>query len=101
MSQIKSNATERLTRKTRRGTVVSNSMDKSIVVRVERITVHPLYKKTIRRSKRYHAHDENNECQVGDTVSIMECRSLSRTKRWRLIKVLISTQKSKDIQPTG
>ena len=68
------------------GIVVSNKMDKSIVVKVERKIKHPLYKKTIKRSKKYVAHDEQNECQVGDVVQIAECRPLSKLKRYRLIK---------------
>ena len=78
-------------RKTRQGLVVSDRMDKSIVVRVERTIEHPLYKKIIRRSKRYHVHDASNQCKIGDTVNIMECRPLSRTKRWRLLKILSSS----------
>ncbi|MHB1581043.1 MAG: 30S ribosomal protein S17 [Acidithiobacillus sp.] len=70
------------------GTVVSNLMDKTIVVNVERRIQHPLYKKFIRRSKKFHAHDAENTCQIGDTVKIEECRPLSKTKSWRLVKVL-------------
>ena len=70
------------------GQVVSNKMDKSIVVMGERKVRHPLYGKYIRRSTKYHAHDENNECNVGDTVMIKECRPLSKTKSWTLIKVV-------------
>ncbi|MHB1281519.1 MAG: 30S ribosomal protein S17 [Acidithiobacillus sp.] len=70
------------------GTVVSNLMDKTIVVNVERRIQHPLYKKFIRRSKKFHAHDAENICQIGDTVKIEECRPLSKTKSWRLVKVL-------------
>ena len=68
------------------GVVVSDKMDKSVVVNVERRTQHPLYKKFIRRSKKYVAHDENNECQIGDLVQIAECRPLSKRKRFRLYK---------------
>jgi len=68
------------------GIVVSNKMDKSIVVKIERKIKHPLYKKTIKRSKKYIAHDEQNECQVGDLVQIAECRPLSRHKHYRLFK---------------
>lgn len=75
-------------RKMRQGVVVSDKNDKTIVVRVERTTTHRLYRKVIRRSKRYHAHDEKNDCHVGDVVRIMECRPLSRSKRWRLVEVL-------------
>jgi len=73
---------------TREGTVVSDRMDKTIVVQVARTTRHPLYGKVLRRSTRYKAHDERNECQVGDHVRIMECRPLSRTKAWRLVEIL-------------
>jgi small subunit ribosomal protein S17 len=75
-------------RKVRQGVVVSNKMDKSIVVLVERTLQHPLYKKVIRRSKKYMAHDPENTCRVGDVVRIMECRPLSRRKRWRLVEVV-------------
>ncbi|MBT3214993.1 MAG: 30S ribosomal protein S17 [Deltaproteobacteria bacterium] len=68
------------------GVVVSNNMDKSIVVKVERKIKHPIYKKTIKRSKKYVAHDENNECSIGDLVEIAECRPLSKRKRYRLYK---------------
>ena len=68
------------------GVVVSNNMDKSIVVKIERKIKHPLYKKTIKRSKKYIAHDEQNECQVGELVQIAECRPLSRHKHYRLFK---------------
>ena len=67
------------------GVVVSDKMDKTVVVNVERKFPHPLYKKYIKRSKRYHAHDENNTHKVGDTVSIRECRPLSKTKRWEVV----------------
>ena len=67
------------------GVVVSDNMDKTIVVNVERKFKHPLYKKYIRRSKKYHAHDEDNSCKTGDKVSIRECRPLSKLKRWEVI----------------
>ena len=70
------------------GTVASNLMDKTIVVNVERRIQHPLYKKYIRRSKKFLAHDAENACRIGDTVKIEECRPLSKTKSWRLVKVL-------------
>ena len=70
------------------GKVVSNKMDKTIVVLGERKVKHPLYGKFIRRSTKYHAHDENNECSIGDTVMIKECRPLSKTKSWSLIKIV-------------
>jgi small subunit ribosomal protein S17 len=72
----------------RQGTVVSAAMDKTIVVRVDTVKVHPRYKKVIRRSSKFHAHDEQNEAKVGDVVLIVETRPLSRTKRWRLQKVV-------------
>jgi len=68
------------------GVVVSNNMDKSIVVKVERKVKHPIYKKTIKRSKKFVTHDENNECKIGDLVEIAECRPLSKRKRFRLYK---------------
>jgi small subunit ribosomal protein S17 len=67
------------------GVVVSDKMDKTVVVSVERRVMHPIYKKFIRRSKKYHAHDENNTFKVGDTVRICECRPLSKTKTWEVI----------------
>jgi small subunit ribosomal protein S17 len=67
------------------GVVVSNKMDKSIVVNVERRTQHPLYKKFIRRSKKYVAHDENNTCKEGDVVQIQECRPISKRKSWEVV----------------
>lgn len=75
-------------RKVRQGIVVSNKMDKSILVRVERTVRHRLYKKVLKRSKKFIAHDQENTSQVGDMVRIMECRPLSRNKRWRLLEVL-------------
>jgi len=74
--------------KERIGKVVSSKMDKTIVVSVERRFAHPLYRKFIRRSKHYYAHDEENTCKAGDTVKIIETRPLSKTKRWRLAAVL-------------
>lgn len=67
------------------GVVVSDKMDKTVVVSVERRVMHPIYKKFIRRSKKYHAHDENNTFKVGDTVRICECRPISKTKTWEVI----------------
>jgi len=72
----------------RRGVVVSDAMDKTIVVKVDMIRSHPRYKKVIRRSVKFHAHDEQNAAHVGDTVRIVETRPLSKTKRWRLVEVL-------------
>jgi small subunit ribosomal protein S17 len=68
------------------GTVVSDKQDKTIVVKVERRFTHPLLKKTVRRTKNYHAHDEDNHCKVGDAVSIEETRPLSRLKRWKVVE---------------
>lgn len=70
------------------GKVVSAGMDKSIVVLIERRMKHPIYGKTIRRSNKYVAHDEKNECGVGDLVQLMETRPLSKNKRWRLVKIV-------------
>lgn len=75
-------------RKVRMGTVVSDKMDKTIVVKVETRMPHPLYGKIVTRSKKYKAHDEENQCRVGDVVRIMETRPLSRTKRWRLLEIV-------------
>jgi small subunit ribosomal protein S17 len=75
-------------RKTRVGTVVSDKMDKTVVVRVERRLPHPLYGKQVTRSKKYHAHDENNEYRIGDVVRIEETRPLSKLKRWRVVEVI-------------
>ena len=79
---------ERNLRKTRTGKVVSNKMQKTIVVAVEDHVKHPLYNKIIKRTVKFKAHDENNECGVGDRVMIMETRPLSREKRWRLVRVI-------------
>ena len=79
---------ERGHRKTLRGYVVSDKMEKTVVVRVDRRFAHPLYKKVITRSKKYMAHDEANRCQVGDFVEIMETRPLSRHKRWRVVRII-------------
>ena len=70
------------------GEVISDRMDKTITVLVERREKHPLYKKYVRRSTRLHAHDENNECHIGDTVSIVQCRPLSKSKSWRLHSIV-------------
>ncbi len=79
---------ERNFRKTRSGVVVSEKADKTIVVNVQRQVVHPKYGKIVRLNKKYKAHDENNDCRIGDTVRIMETRPLSRTKRWRLVEII-------------
>ena len=75
-------------RKTRVGKVVSNKMDKTIVVAVENRVPHPLYKKIIKRTYKLKAHDENNDCTIGDRVRVMETRPLSKDKRWRLIDII-------------
>ncbi|QQR97998.1 MAG: 30S ribosomal protein S17 [Sphingobacteriales bacterium] len=75
-------------RKTRIGVVKSNKMDKTITVKIERKIKHPKYGKFLKKTKSFHAHDENNECNPGDTVKIMETRPLSKTKRWRLVEIL-------------
>lgn len=75
-------------RKTRIGVVVSNKMDKTISVIVERRLAHPIYGKSVKMSKKFFAHDEKNECAIGDKVRIMETRPLSKNKRWRLLEVL-------------
>ena len=75
-------------RKTRIGQVVSDKMDKTIVVAIEDSVQHPLYKKTLKRTYKLKAHDENNECGIGDTVEVMETRPLSKDKRWRLINII-------------
>jgi small subunit ribosomal protein S17 len=80
--------TKKGNRKTLIGTVVSNRMEKSVVVRIERRKLHPLYKKYITRTKKIKAHDENNTCQIGDLVKVIESRPLSKNKRWRLLEIL-------------
>ena len=75
-------------RRVRMGKVVSNRMDKTVVVRVERTFRHPLYGKIIKRAKRFKAHDPRNECKIGDRIEIIETRPLSKDKRWRVAKVL-------------
>ena len=79
---------ERNLRKTMIGTVVSDKMDKTIVVAVEDNVTHPMYKKTVKRTYKLKAHDENNECKMGDRVEVMETRPLSKDKRWRLVKIV-------------
>ena len=79
---------ERNLRKTRTGKVVSDKMDKTIVVAVEDHVKHPLYNKIVKRTYKLRAHDENNECKVGDTVKVMETRPLSKDKRWRLVEIM-------------
>ena len=79
---------ERGLRKTRVGVVVSNKMDKSISVALERRVAHPIYKKYYKKTTKLMAHDENNECSIGDVVKIMETRPLSANKKWRLVEVV-------------
>ena len=75
-------------RKTRTGVVSSNKMDKTVTVAVERKVKHPIYGKFVKKTTRFHAHDEKNECSIGDVVKIMETRPLSKTRRWRLVEVV-------------
>ena len=79
---------ERNLRKTRVGMVSSDKMDKTIVVSIKDSVKHPLYKKVIKRTVKFKAHDENNECNIGDKVEIMETRPLSKDKRWRLVRII-------------
>ncbi|GAO44248.1 30S ribosomal protein S17 [Flavihumibacter petaseus] len=79
---------ERNLRKTRIGVVTSNKMEKTVTVAVERKVKHPIYGKFVKKTTKFHAHDEKNECSIGDTVRIMETRPLSKTKRWRLVEVV-------------
>jgi len=83
---------ERATRKTMVGTVVSNKMDKTIVVAIKDRIQHPLYKKIINRTYKLKAHDENNACAIGDRVRVMETRPLSKDKRWRLVEIIQKAQ---------
>ena len=83
---------ERNLRKTRTGKVVSNKMDKTIVVAVQDNVEHPLYHKIVKRTYKLKAHDEKNECNVGDTVRVMQTRPLSKDKRWRLVEIIAKAQ---------
>ncbi len=83
---------DRNSRKSRTGVVVSNKAEKTISVKVQRQVVHPKYGKIVRYNKKYYAHDEKNECTIGDTVKIMETRPLSKTKRWRLSEVILKAK---------
>lgn len=74
------------------GRVVSDKMDKTVVVAVDRLKPHPLYKKTIRVTKKFHAHNENNDCKIGDVVRIGETRPLSKTKRWEVVEVVTKAE---------
>ncbi len=82
-------------RKVRTGLVISDKMDKTIVVRVDSLKPHPKYKKVYRTSTKFHAHDEKEEANIGDTVTIMETRPLSRTKCWRIVKIVKVADKQK------
>jgi small subunit ribosomal protein S17 len=88
MEATTTNTIERNLRKIRVGVVSSNKMDKTITVNVERKIKHPLYGKFLKKTTKFHAHDEKNECSIGDTVKIMEARPMSKTKRWRLVEVV-------------
>ena len=79
---------QKATKRTVNGRVVSTKMDKTVTVAVERLVRHPLYGKFVRRTTKVHAHDEGNECQPGDWVSVEECRPLSKRKSWRLVEIL-------------
>ena len=79
---------DRNLRKTRIGVVSSNKMDKTVVVAVERKVQHPIYGKFLKKTTKFNAHDEKNECSIGDVVRIMESRPLSKTKRWRLVEIV-------------
>jgi len=83
---------ERALRKIRTGKVVSNKMNKTIVVAIETSVKHPLYKKIIKRTYKLKAHDENNECNIGDKVKVMETRPISKEKRWRLVEIVEKAQ---------
>jgi small subunit ribosomal protein S17 len=91
---------ERNLRKTKLGLVTSNKMDKTITVMVERKVKHPLYGKFVKKSTKFHAHDEKNECSIGDTVKIMESRPLSKTKTWRLVEVVEKVIPQNNYKPT-
>jgi small subunit ribosomal protein S17 len=92
MTATEENKVRRGRRKVLQGRVVSDAGDKAVVVEVETRKQHPLFRKMVRRSKRFMAHDQNNECRVGDTVRIMETRPLSKCKRWRLVEVVERAQ---------
>lgn len=89
---------ERGNRKQRVGRVVSDKMDKTVVVAVETFVTHPLYKKQIKKTTRFKAHDENNECKVGDVVKIMETRPLSKDKNWRLVSIIEKAKQSLGVE---
>ena len=79
---------EKSKRRVLSGEVVSDKMDKTVLVRVERRYIHPVFKKTVRRHNKYQVHDEQNECSEGDEIQIIECRPLSKNKRWRLLEIV-------------
>ena len=81
-------SSDRTRRKIRTGVVVSEKMDKTVLIRIDRTVRHPLYKKTLKRSNKLAVHDENNDARVGDTVRVMETRPLSKTKRWRIVDIV-------------
>jgi small subunit ribosomal protein S17 len=85
-------STENKIQRSQVGRVVSNKMDKTVTVRLERLVKHPLYGKYIRRSSKVHAHDENNECNEGDTVRISQCRPLSKNKSWQVVEIVERAQ---------
>ncbi len=88
MSDQQQTSEPRSRRKVRTGVVVADKMDKTVLVRIDRKVTHPLYKKTVGRSNKLAAHDENNDAHVGDTVRLMETRPLSKTKRWRVVEIV-------------
>ena len=88
MAEKKTEKVERNLRKTRQGVVVSATEDKTCVIKIEERKQHPIYKKMMITSKKLHAHDEKNEAEVGDTVLVMETRPMSKTKHWRLLKIV-------------
>lgn len=83
------------------GEVVSNRMHKTITVKVERRVRHPMYERVVKRSKKFHAHDEHNQCQIGDIVRVIETRPLSKTKCWRLLEVVRRHAAADVVLPTG
>jgi small subunit ribosomal protein S17 len=91
----------RSVRKERSGTVVSDRMEKTIVVSLERMVIHPKYRKYLKRRTRVKAHDETNQCHIGDRVRIVECRPLSRDKRWRVGEILQRARTTEDEQSNG
>jgi small subunit ribosomal protein S17 len=88
VSEASTDVAQRGSRKVRTGVVVSEKMDKTVLVRIDRTALHPVYRKTMRRSTKLAAHDEGNDAHVGDTVRVMEIRPMSKTKRWRVVEIL-------------